>query len=97
MAALLAQADAAGLIDWNVSVDSTINRAHQHATNLPREPKAPEPGADVAPPAADVAAQAPAGAGVDRAALTVAGLLSGTTGGWVESQGIWDRARSGRR
>lgn len=35
-AALLARADAAGLIDWNVSVDSTINRAHQHATNLPR-------------------------------------------------------------
>ncbi|WP_244523859.1 IS5 family transposase, partial [Blastococcus sp. DSM 46786] len=32
-AALLADADAAGLIDWNVSVDSTINRAHQHATN----------------------------------------------------------------
>ena len=35
-AVLLARADAAGLIDWNVSVDSTINRAHQHATNLPR-------------------------------------------------------------
>ena len=35
-AALVARADAAGLIDWNVSVDSTINRAHQHATNLPR-------------------------------------------------------------
>lgn len=36
LAALLADADAAGLIDWEVSVDSTINRAHQHATNLPR-------------------------------------------------------------
>lgn len=35
-AALLADADAIGLIDWNVSVDSTVNRAHQHATNLPR-------------------------------------------------------------
>ena len=35
-AALLADADAAGLIDWNVSVDSTINRAHQHATNTKR-------------------------------------------------------------
>lgn len=35
-AALLSQADADGLIDWAVSVDSTINRAHQHATNLPR-------------------------------------------------------------
>ena len=25
-----------GEIDWAVSVDSTVNRAHQHATNLPR-------------------------------------------------------------
>jgi hypothetical protein len=33
---ILAQADAAGLIDWTVSVDSTINRAHQHGTNLTR-------------------------------------------------------------
>ncbi|NMM34505.1 MAG: IS5 family transposase [Phycicoccus sp.] len=36
LAKLLAQADAAGDIDWTVSVDSTINRAHQHGTNLPR-------------------------------------------------------------
>lgn len=36
LAALLAEADAAGLISWEVSVDSTINRAHQHGTNLPR-------------------------------------------------------------
>ncbi len=36
LAQLLAQADAAGLIDWNVSVDGTINRAHQHATNTTR-------------------------------------------------------------
>ncbi len=36
LARLLADADAAGEIDWTVSVDSTINRAHQHATNLPR-------------------------------------------------------------
>lgn len=35
--ALLAQADHVGEVDWTVSVDSTINRAHQHATNLPRE------------------------------------------------------------
>lgn len=35
-AALLAEADAVGGIDWAVSVDSTINRAHQHATTLPR-------------------------------------------------------------
>ena len=36
LAKLLAEADAAGQIDWTVSVDSTINRAHQHGTNLPR-------------------------------------------------------------
>ena len=35
-AALLAQADAEGLLDWAVSVDSTINRAHQHATTFAR-------------------------------------------------------------
>jgi len=35
-AALLAQADAEGRIDWAVSVDSTINRTHQHAATLPR-------------------------------------------------------------
>ncbi len=34
---LLSRADAAGMIDWEVSVDSTINRAHQHATNLARD------------------------------------------------------------
>lgn len=33
---LLALAEARGEVDWSVSVDSTINRAHQHATNLPR-------------------------------------------------------------
>ena len=33
---LLSQADSRGLVDWNVSVDSTINRAHQHGTNLTR-------------------------------------------------------------
>ncbi|MBB4687990.1 hypothetical protein [Amycolatopsis jiangsuensis] len=33
---LLAEADAAGLVDWSVSVDSTIARAHQHATNITR-------------------------------------------------------------
>ena len=34
--ALLSQADVAGLIDWDVSVDATIARAHQHATNTTR-------------------------------------------------------------
>lgn len=33
---LAAAADAAGLIDWSLSVDSTIARAHQHATNTTR-------------------------------------------------------------
>lgn len=35
-ARLVADADAVGGVDWQVSVDSTINRAHQHATNLDR-------------------------------------------------------------
>jgi transposase len=35
-ARLVAEADAAGEVDWSVSVDSTINRAHQHATTLRR-------------------------------------------------------------
>jgi transposase len=35
-ARLVAEADAAGEVDWQVSVDSTINRAHQHATTLSR-------------------------------------------------------------
>lgn len=30
---LLLKADAVGAIDWDVSVDATIARAHQHATN----------------------------------------------------------------
>ena len=34
LAELLADADAAGLVDWQVSVDSTINRAHQHGVDL---------------------------------------------------------------
>ena len=33
---LLSQADEAELILWEVSVDSTVNRAHQHGTNLTR-------------------------------------------------------------
>ena len=36
LATLLAQADAEGRIEWTVSVDATINRAHQHATNTTR-------------------------------------------------------------
>ena len=33
---LLVQADSLGQLVWDVSADSTINRAHQHATNLGR-------------------------------------------------------------
>lgn len=33
---VLERADELGLIDWNVSVDATINRAHQHGTNTTR-------------------------------------------------------------
>lgn len=36
LAQLLAQADAAGKVDWTVSVDATISRAHQHGTNTTR-------------------------------------------------------------
>lgn len=36
LAVLTAQADAAGALDWSVAVDSTIARAHQHATNITR-------------------------------------------------------------
>ena len=35
-AKLAAAADAVGLVDWSLSVDSTIARAHQHATNTTR-------------------------------------------------------------
>jgi transposase len=38
---LLTEADATGDIDWSVSVDSTINRAHQHAATLPRDTGGP--------------------------------------------------------
>ncbi|GAA5038824.1 hypothetical protein GCM10023317_94340 [Actinopolymorpha pittospori] len=37
LAQLLAQADAAGDLDWEVSVDSTINRVHQHGGSLVRD------------------------------------------------------------
>lgn len=36
LAALLADADAAGLVNWAVSIDSTIVRAHQHGATLTR-------------------------------------------------------------
>jgi putative transposase len=36
LARLLSTAEDAGIIDWAVAVDSTIARAHQHATNVTR-------------------------------------------------------------
>lgn len=43
LTALVAQADAAGQVDWSVGVDSTIVRAHQHATNTSRTGPDPQP------------------------------------------------------
>lgn len=37
LAVLLAHADTNRLVDWTMPVDSTICRAHQHGTNLPRD------------------------------------------------------------
>jgi transposase len=50
---LQARADAAGLITWDVSVDSTIARAHQHAAGARRRPdqQAEPPGEAGAEPA----------------------------------------------
>ena len=36
LAQILAEADAAGKVEWSVSVDAMIARAHQHATNTTR-------------------------------------------------------------
>lgn len=52
LTALLGRADSQGLIDWEVSVDSTINRTHQHATNLPRATGGPGELQETAPGAA---------------------------------------------
>lgn len=65
--ALLTLADEAGDVDWTVSVDSTINRAHQHATNLPREKQ-------------EVVDSEP-GASAKSAAGLVFGVIAGHTGG----------------
>ena len=37
LAELLAEADAAGQIDWQLSIDSTVSRVHQHGANLSRQ------------------------------------------------------------
>ena len=58
LAGLLAQADAAGKIEWTVSVDATINRAHQHATNTTRPDQDTGGTVDLHETAAGVPAQA---------------------------------------
>ena len=92
LAALLAEADAVREVDWTVSVDSTINRAHQHATNLPRGEK-PLLGAED-----QCSTESGPAAVVDATAGAVAGLLTGglagDTGGWIESQGSAGFSRS---
>ena len=37
LAALLIQADDAGHVDWQISIDSTVARVHQHGSNMTRE------------------------------------------------------------
>ena len=41
LTALQAQADAAGQVDWSVSVDSTIARVHQHGATAKRSVSTP--------------------------------------------------------
>ncbi|EHR51371.1 transposase [Saccharomonospora marina XMU15] len=55
LAALQSRADAAGVITWDVSVDSTINRAHQHAAGARAESEVQKepPGGVGAPEPAD--------------------------------------------
>lgn len=83
LAALLAQADAAGEIDWSVSVDSTINRAHQHGTNLPRGEKRT---GEAQEPAPEASADATGSSGTDVVAGAIASLVECDTGGFIELQ-----------
>lgn len=94
LAALLAQADAVGEIDWNVSVDSTINRAHQHGTNLPRGEKTTDGEQDPAPDA-PVPAAGPVVA--DAIAGAIASLAECDTGGFIELQESAGSRRSAAR
>ena len=41
LAELIADADAAGEVDWRTSVDSTIARTHQHAATAARSTSGP--------------------------------------------------------
>jgi transposase len=63
LAILQAEADAAGEIDWRVSVDSSTSRVHQHAATAQRSSEGPSSytggeieSQEAAPPAGEVAA-----------------------------------------
>lgn len=43
LTAIQAEQDAEGRIDWDISVDSTTVRAHQHAAGAPPTPPSPAP------------------------------------------------------
>lgn len=45
-----AAADAEGDIDWNINVDSTVARAHQHSAGAPKDPPPPVPGSSKGAP-----------------------------------------------
>jgi transposase len=62
LTALQTRADADGLITWNVSVDSTVTRAHQHAAGARRDPSS-----QLEPPAGEPADH---GLGRSRGGLT---------------------------
>jgi transposase len=61
LAGLLTAVDARGEADWSISVDWTVNRAHQHGTKHSRQHRGPsnytnlfdEPDDDAAVPSAD--------------------------------------------
>lgn len=44
LTAIQAEQDAEGRVDWDISVDSTTVRAHQHAADAPRTPPPPTAG-----------------------------------------------------
>lgn len=66
LAQLTTQADALDEIDWTVSVDSTINRAHQHATNTARPPSEARPVARWSESDTNMSTAEPAGHGIGR-------------------------------
>jgi transposase len=74
---LQGRAHAVGELEWTVSVDSTVARAHQHAAGARRASIDEQPG-DVTPH------EGSEGAGSDTGTDT--GTDEQVTGGWIESQ-----------